>query len=59
MTSHLKLPKILTNSPDKVSKDIIKAIRKKKNVIYTKWLWRWIMLIVKAIPSSVFRKIQS
>lgn len=59
MTSHLKLPNILTSSPDKVSKDIINAIRKKKSIIYTMWLWRWIMLIVKAIPSSFFRKVLS
>ena len=39
MTNHLDLPKILTATPNKISFDIIKSIKKKKNVVYTKWFW--------------------
>ena len=28
-----------------------------KDVIYTRWFWRWIMFIVKTIPESVFKKL--
>ena len=56
MTSHLSLPKILTSTPDDISNDIIDSIRKNKNVIYVKWFWRWIMLIIKMIPESIFKK---
>lgn len=56
MTEHLKLPKLLTATPDEVGKAVFKAVHKKKNVIYVKWFWRWIMLIIKMIPEFMFKK---
>ena len=56
MTKNLNLPKILTISPDEVSNAIIKSIKKKKNLIYTKSFWKWIMLIIKSIPESNFKR---
>ena len=47
---------ILVASPEKVAMDIAKAIRKRKQEIYTPGLWRWIMLVVRNIPSFIFRK---
>ena len=58
MTNHLDLPKLLTASPDYISNVIINSIRKNKNVIYIKWFWRWIMLIIKIIPESIFQKMK-
>lgn len=58
MTNHLDLPKILTATPNKISFDIIKSIKKKKNVVYTKWFWKWIMLVIKMIPESIFKKLK-
>ena len=58
MTSHLNLPKILTSSPDNISNDIINSIKKKKSIIYTKWFWKCIMLIIKFIPESIFKKLK-
>jgi short-subunit dehydrogenase len=57
MTAHLQLPKLLTASPDQVARVIIKAIRKKKNIIYVKWYWRYIMMIIKLIPEGIFKKL--
>ncbi len=56
MTEHLKLPKLLTATPDEVGKAVFKAVHKKKNIIYVKWFWRWIMLIIKIIPEFMFKK---
>ena len=56
MTNHLDLPKILTATPNKISFDIIKSIKKKKNVVYTKWFWKWIMIIIESIPEFIFKK---
>ena len=50
MTSHLDLPKILTAKPEDISRDLINTIRKMKNVVYTKGVWKWSMLIIKIIP---------
>lgn len=44
MTAHLELPKLLTASPDEVAARIVKAIEKKRNIVYVKWYWRYIML---------------
>lgn len=47
----------LVAPPDKVAKDIIKAVQKKKNVIYTPFFWRYIMLIIRLIPEFLFKKL--
>jgi short-subunit dehydrogenase len=46
----------LVATPEKVAEDIVKAIRKRKQEIYTPGLWRWIMLVVRNIPSFIFRR---
>ena len=46
----------LVASPQKVSADILKAVDKKKNVIYTPFFWRYIMLIIRSIPEFIFKK---
>lgn len=56
MTEHLDLPKLLTAQPSEVATAVYEGIRKKKNVIYVKWFWRWIMYIIKATPESIFKR---
>lgn len=56
MTEHLKLPKPLTATPQEVADAIWKGVQNKKNIIYVKWFWRWIMLIITSIPEPVFKK---
>lgn len=41
---------------EKAAEDISKAIRRKKQVVYTPWWWRYILLIVKHVPSVIFRR---
>ena len=43
--------------PEKAAADIAKAIRKRKQVIYTPARWRWIMLAIQHTPSFIFRKL--
>jgi decaprenylphospho-beta-D-erythro-pentofuranosid-2-ulose 2-reductase len=56
MTEGMDLPEKLTAKPEDVAKDIYKAQQKGKNVLYTKWIWKWIMLIIKNIPEFQFKK---
>lgn len=56
MTEHLKLPKPLTAKPEEVGEAVYKGVANKKNIIYVKWFWRWIMLIITSIPESIFKK---
>lgn len=56
MTAHIKKG-LLTAKPAKVGLDIYNAMKKGKDVIYTPWFWRYIMLIIKNIPEPVFKKL--
>ena len=56
MTAHLKKG-LLFVSADRVAEDIVSAIEKKKDVLYTPWFWRYIMLIIKLIPEGIFKKL--
>jgi len=58
MTENMKLPNLLTATPELVAKKVMGAASKKKNVIYVKWFWRYIMLLIKMIPEGVFKKMK-
>jgi decaprenylphospho-beta-D-erythro-pentofuranosid-2-ulose 2-reductase len=58
MTSEMKLPPMLTATPEQVAKAIYGAVTGKKNIVYVKWFWRWIMLIIKLIPEPVFKRLK-
>ena len=57
MTEDLDLPPLLTAPPKSVAEDVFKAVNGKKDVIYTRWFWRWIMLAIKLIPEKIFKKL--
>lgn len=48
----------LVASPEDVARDILKAVRKKRNVIYTPFFWLFIMLIIRHIPEPIFKKLK-
>ena len=58
MTAHLKQGPLFA-SPERVAKGILKAIRKKRNVVYLPWFWRYILLIVKLLPESIFKRLRT
>ncbi|MGE5374099.1 MAG: SDR family NAD(P)-dependent oxidoreductase [Bacteroidota bacterium] len=43
--------------PEQAAADIWKAIRKRKQQIYTPGRWRWIMLAIQHTPSFIFRRL--
>lgn len=43
--------------PEKAADDIWKAMKGRKQTIYTPGLWRWIMLAIQHTPSFIFRKL--
>lgn len=43
-------------APEKAADDIYKAMRARKQQIYTPWFWSWIMFIIRNIPSIIFRR---
>jgi len=58
MTENLKLPPLLTAKPENVADTVYSAVKNKKNVVYVKWFWRWIMFIIKSIPEFMFKKLK-
>lgn len=47
----------LVASPEAVARDILRAVDKKKDVIYTPFFWRYIMLIIRHVPERIFKKL--
>ncbi|HUX84419.1 MAG TPA: SDR family oxidoreductase [Chitinophagaceae bacterium] len=58
MTENLPLPPLLTAEPAEVGKAVFQAVKQKKNLIYVRWFWRWIMLLIRLIPESRFKKMK-
>jgi short-subunit dehydrogenase len=56
MTQDLELPEKLTAQPEDVAKDIFNAQQKGKDILHTKGIWRFVMLIIKHIPEFMFKK---
>lgn len=57
MTEGMDLPAKLTAQPEEVAADIYKAQQKNKNVIFTKWIWRWVMLCISHLPETLFKRL--
>lgn len=49
---------VLVASPQRVALTIIRAIDRKRSVIYVPWFWFWIMLAVRAMPERLFRRLK-
>lgn len=47
---------LLWATPDTIAKGILKAIQKKKSIVYLPGFWKGIMFIIKNIPEIVFHK---
>lgn len=50
-------PTPLKISTEKAVEDIWKAMRSRRQVIYTPSIWRWIMLAIQHTPSFIFRRL--
>jgi len=48
----------LLASPERVARDIDRALRKRKDVLYTPWFWWGIMALIKAVPEVVFKRLK-
>ena len=56
MTDHLPQQGPLWAQPDAVAADIVRAIGKRRAVLYTPWFWRGIMMIVRGLPRAIFHR---
>ena len=50
-----ELPKgALWAQPDAVAADIEAALNSGNGTLYTPWFWRWIMLVIRSVPPTIF-----
>lgn len=57
MTAGMDLPAKLTAEPAELGAAIWKAVESGRNVIYVRPIWRLVMLIIRHIPESIFKKL--
>ncbi len=57
MTEGLAMPAPLVAQPDQIAADIVRAIEKKKNTLYTPWFWKYIMAGIIHVQTTFFKKI--
>ena len=57
MTEGLSMPALLVAEPDQIAADIVRAIEKKTDTLYTPWFWKYIMLGIIHVPSTLFKKL--
>jgi len=48
----------LVATPEQVARDIVRGIKKRKGVIYSRWFWRYIMLVIRSIPERIFKRLR-
>jgi short-subunit dehydrogenase len=58
MTQDLQLPALLAAQPEDVARKVYRAYRRGGDVLYVKWFWRLIMLVIGLIPESIFKRMR-
>lgn len=56
MTNGMNLPALLTAKPEEVAVAVVKAIRRRHDVVYVPHIWRFIMLALRAVPERYFKR---
>lgn len=57
MTDGMTLPGWLTAEPDEVADAIMMAVRNRRNVVYVRGRWRFVMWAVRLIPERIFKRL--
>ncbi len=57
MTRGLPLPGALLAQPGQVARQIVRAIERKTNTLYTPGFWQPIMFIIRNIPQALFKRL--
>ncbi len=43
--------------PEKIAEIIVESINKRRDVVYAPWFWKIIMLVIKLIPETIFKRL--
>lgn len=58
VTDHMKLPPILTADPMEVGEAVLNGLKRRKNVIYVRSIWLFVMLIIRLMPERFFKRLK-
>ena len=57
MTAEVK-KNFLFAKPEQIAAGIMSAIDKKREVVYLPFFWRWLMLVIRALPEPLFKRLK-
>ena len=58
MTEGMDLPARLTAVPEEVAAAVVRAVRRRRDVVYVHRVWRPITFVMRAIPEHVFKRMK-
>jgi decaprenylphospho-beta-D-erythro-pentofuranosid-2-ulose 2-reductase len=58
MVAGLDLPRLLVTSAQRAGHLLYRAMKKPPAVAYVPGYWRWIMLVIRLLPESIFRRLR-
>ncbi|HSE12553.1 MAG TPA: SDR family oxidoreductase [Rudaea sp.] len=58
MTAAIASKGALWAQPEQIAAGIVKAIDRRRNIVYLPWFWRWIMLVIRHIPEPLFKRLK-
>ena len=56
MTAQLDPPPF-TGEPEQVARDVLRALDRRRPVVYTPGVWRWVMAVIRRLPRSIMRRV--
>ena len=57
MTAEFEKKGMLWAQPEAIAAGILKAIDKRRDVVYLPWFWRYIMLVIRHVPERIFKRL--
>ena len=58
MTSEVHVGPTRLADPETVAAEIVKGISKGRRVLYSPWIWRYVMYLIKGLPFWIFKRIK-
>ena len=58
MTATFEKKGLLWAQPDQIAKGIVAAVERGRDEVYLPGFWRWIMLVIRHIPESLFKRLK-
>lgn len=57
-TEQMALPSSLTAAPEEVAAAIVRAVERRRSIVYVRRIWAVVMLVVRNIPEALFKRMR-